>query len=157
MEAGIKQLRLGCPGWRLIIISPASPRRQTHEDAFGAAVCLEPKKGASVMDEVEFDVAASSYLLPVFILLIVRNIFSFFNDGQISRDECLTTCFSKIHPKIQAMFIIRTLMIIKYTANTSSLIVAMFVYKIIITLLFKYGVQQRIKFIANIFICLIIN
>src|SRR5689334_6773660 len=45
-----------------------------------------------------------------------------------------------------------SLMIVKYSTNPSSLMVAMLVYKVIITSFFKFRVERQVKFIANTFI-----
>src|SRR5678816_3932342 len=66
--------------------------------------------------------------------------------------DSITAGLSNIHPKIQAMIFVFPLVIIKYTTDSSSFIVAMLVYKIVITLFFKCGIKGRIEFITNIFI-----
>src|SRR5436190_18417204 len=106
------------------------------------------------MNQVKFHISSSSYLLPVFIFSSIRSVFSFFNNGNIGLNKRVVAGFSKIHPKINIIFLVWALIAVKNTSDTSSFIVTVKVHKIFITNFFEFVIKRWVKSITNIFISL---
>ncbi len=104
------------------------------------------------MDQVKFNIPASSYFLPVFLRIIKNYIFAFLNQRNVGRDKSIAARLTKIYPKIHIFIFPRSLVIIKDSTYSSALIISMSVYKIIIAIFFKCRIKAGIKFITYIFI-----
>lgn len=133
MEAGVEQFGLGCPGLWLIIISPACPWGQAHQDALGASLCLEPKEGSSVMDEVEFHITPSSYLLPFFFSFPIGCILSPKDDGCIGGQKGIATGLLKGEQFLGSGLISGAQVIVEHAADATHLVGAMFVDEVFVT------------------------
>lgn len=73
--------RLGFP-----VVGPAHLRWQGHEDRFGTTARLQAKKGATVIDEVEFDVTTPAEFLEFSLLGGVFVVFAALNNRQVGVD-----------------------------------------------------------------------
>src|SRR6185503_16156377 len=151
MEAGVEQVGLGRPRLRLIIISPACPWGQAHQDALGASLCPESKECASVMDEVEFHITPSSYLLPFLFPLPIGSILSSKDDGGIGGQKGITACLLKGEQLFGAGLIGGAQVIVEYAANAAHLIGAVFVDEVFVTPFFVLRVFFFSKRVHGIF------
>ena len=106
------------------------------------------------MYQIKFYIASSSYFLPVFIFSSISSMFSFLCNGDVCFGKGIATSLSKFHPEIYILVVSWSLIIIKDSANASSFFIAVPVYKITVTLFFKFGIKQNIKSITGVFISL---
>src|SRR6187402_1321294 len=83
---------------------------------------------------------------------IVGDSFSLFYNRYIGLYKCIAACFPKVHPKIYILSFICPLIIVKYSTNTTSLLITMPVYKILIAFFFKFWIEVSIILVANILI-----
>src|SRR5690606_6708964 len=79
----VVQARLGAAGLGLPAVFEADPRRQAHQDGFGAATALQAEQGAAVPDQVELDVAAAPVQLELALALAVGHVLAPPDDGQV--------------------------------------------------------------------------
>lgn len=71
------QLGLGRAGGGLVHVFPGGCEGERHQDAlYAGAGGVEAKGGASVVDEVEFNVPTAAELLPFLVLECIRHILS---------------------------------------------------------------------------------
>src|SRR5215203_5878660 len=104
------------------------------------------------MHQVKFYVTATTNFLPMFIFFGVGGSLSLFYNRNICVYKSITTCFPKVHPKICIVSFIWSLVIVKYPSNTTSFLITMPVYEILITFFFKFWIEGNIKLVACIFI-----
>ena len=69
LEELIVQPRLRRAGFRLPVIVPSRERRHRHQDRLRAAPRLQPEQGASIIEQIEFDIAAAPIQLEVALAL----------------------------------------------------------------------------------------
>src|SRR5579884_1159215 len=81
------QARLGrARRWRVGVFE-AHPRRQRHQDRFGAAAGLQAEQRAAIVDQVELDVAAAAVELEFALGFAKLYIFPFFHNRQVRVEE----------------------------------------------------------------------
>ncbi len=69
-------------------VLPPCSQRQAHQDAFDSGSRrVEPEAGATVVHQVELDVASASQLLPFFLLRGERHVSSLVDDGIVGWEE----------------------------------------------------------------------
>src|SRR5690606_11887816 len=83
----VVQARLEAAGLGRVSVFPAYQRRQAHQDRLGAAAALKPEVGASVVDQVELDVAAAPVQLELALPLAPRRVLAAFDDRQVGVEE----------------------------------------------------------------------
>lgn len=72
------------------IVSPFDDRRHGQQDGFRAAIGLQAKQRASVIDEIKLDIATSTIGLKVAFSLAIRRVFAALYDRQIGIDESIS-------------------------------------------------------------------
>src|SRR5689334_18815410 len=97
------------------------------------------------MHQVELNIPATTDLLPVFVFFGIWCVFSFLNNRQVGCNKRIATCFAKVEPELYIFFSRRALMIIKDSTNTTTLFIAMPVYKVIITFFFECRKEAGVK------------
>ena len=87
LEKPSVELSLGSVGFRLRIIIPTHQRRKGHEYGLDTPARFEAEAGASVIEEVELDVAPTAVELKGSLGFTVRMVFTSGDDGLIGWDE----------------------------------------------------------------------
>src|SRR5690606_12669268 len=82
VQARLEAARLG-----RVAVFPAHQRWQAHQDRLGAAAALQPEVGASVVDQVELDVAAAPVQLELALPLAPGRVLAAFDDRQVGIEE----------------------------------------------------------------------
>ena len=114
------------------MVIKSSLRWQTHKYTFCTTIALETKGSTAVMQKIELNIPAPAYLLPVDLIFGKRQFFSSRHDFNIHIDEPFGTIPGKFKQLICRILFTRTLVIIKDTADTPPLIIAVGIDKIII-------------------------
>src|SRR5699024_473550 len=70
-------------GFGLVIVTPGGQWRQRHENGLRATAGLQPEQRAAIVDEVEFDVAATAVELERAFALTVGRVLAAGDDGGI--------------------------------------------------------------------------
>ena len=93
------------------------------------------------MHQVKLYIASSPDFLPVFIGIRIRYILSFFYNRNISRNKRIAAGFAKGQPEMHFLVVIGPLIIVENTTDSTPLIVAMEVDKIVVADFFEFRVK----------------
>jgi len=83
----LQQQRLSGSFLGAVVVVPPNERRQRHENRLGAALRLQPELGASVVEEVELDIPATSEELPLSLFFAHRLSFTSLYERFVERGE----------------------------------------------------------------------
>lgn len=132
----------------MVIIKPLGSLRKAHEDGLGSSIRFEPKDGATVIHQVELRVAATSELLPLFLLFREGIVLVLFDNGTVGSHYMIDSIFTKV----KDLFWISIVQVVKEDASQSSTFAAMLDQKVVIRPLFELGIVLWIMSITDIFV-----
>src|SRR5262249_35654031 len=90
-------VQFGFPGVRSgpIVVLPARDGRQRHEDRFDPTTGLEPKNRTSVIEQIEFDIAAAAIFLESTLPVVIGFVAAPLYNGEVSLQECIAAVAHK--------------------------------------------------------------
>src|SRR6185369_7836312 len=83
-KPGLGGPRLGAP-----VVAETDLRRERHEDRFRPPARLQAEEGATVVEEVELDVAAAPVELEVALALAIRDVLPALDDRQVGAEQAV--------------------------------------------------------------------
>src|ERR1700676_948910 len=128
------------------IVFPANQRRQRHQDGFGAAARLQAEQCASIVNQIEFDIAAPPVELKLPLAIAVRLVLAAFQNGHECRQKMLTDAALKSKGTVKSAFV----QIVEEQAADTAGLVSMRQEKVAIAPLLVFLIESRAERYARV-------
>lgn len=147
-----KQLGLGrALGW-LVVVLPGGSSRQGHEDTFDpGARGVQAELGATVEDEVELDVAASSDLLPLFLFVREGHVLAAGHERHVGGHKGIEARLDYAQD-VAGRAVVE---IVKEKPANASRLLAVLDVEVLVTPFLELGVEQRVVLVECVLVGLV--
>src|SRR5690625_3649349 len=115
------QISLRCILLRMMIIDPARPGRQAHQNRFNSSIGLQAKKRPTVVNQIELCVAPPSNLLPPTLIFCIRFIHPFLQNGKVGICKNVSGIGREAEPLLIRPPLVTAQIVVEDTAHTPCL------------------------------------